>query len=172
MKEIWKKVEINNIYDYYISNLGNVKAAKKFVTYLDGRTRFYPEKLLKPRKDPKGYYFVSLYGDKYSEQHRVHQLVGKAFIPNPENKFCINHKDGNRINNVIDNLEWVTHKENILDGIKRGTIFKPNKKISEKQVNEIRELYSKKSFTQKQIAFKFGLKQAQISRITSFKNWA
>lgn len=66
----------------------------------------------------KGYYCLGLESpdstskNRKQKIHKVHRLLAEAFIPNPENKSCINHKDGNKLNNSIDNLEWVTVQEN------------------------------------------------------------
>jgi hypothetical protein len=69
-------------------------------------------KTLTPRLSKDGYPRVSLYVNKKPRAVYVHRLVAKAFIPNPENKPCVNHKDGIKYNSRVDNLEWVTHKEN------------------------------------------------------------
>lgn len=67
---------------------------------------------LKQQKNADGYLKVNLKKNKTQKQCKVHRLVAKAFIPNPENKRCINHMDLNKENNNISNLEWCTHKEN------------------------------------------------------------
>ena len=66
--------------------------------------------------DRCGYHEIVLNGKPY----RVHRLVAEAFIPNTENKPCINHKDGNKQNNNADNLEWCTHSENTIHSFKNG----------------------------------------------------
>lgn len=67
-----------------------------------------------PYINDNGYLIVGIYDSqvKYSVQHRVHRLVAEAFLPNPENKRTVNHIDGNKLNNRVENLEWATHKEN------------------------------------------------------------
>lgn len=67
----------------------------------------------KPKITKTGYLEIGLYSPKISLWKRIHRLVAEAFIPNPENKPFVNHKDGNKINNCVENLEWVTHQENM-----------------------------------------------------------
>jgi plasmid maintenance system antidote protein VapI len=81
---------------------------------VDGRVWSYrSNKFLSPADDGYGYKQVKLTKDGKQKACRVHRLVGQAFIPNPENKPQINHKDAVRDNNHVDNLEWVTAQENI-----------------------------------------------------------
>ena len=71
------------------------------------------EKYLRQEEHAKGYLRVDLYGkDGKRKHHKVHRLVAKAFIPNPDDKPQVNHKDGNKQNNSFTNLEWVTDEEN------------------------------------------------------------
>ena len=109
-KEIWKDIEG---YEglYQISNFGNVKSLDNTVIYSNRRIRKHKSKLLK-FGICRGYCIVNLYKNKRSSSSKVHRLVAQAFIPNPENKPTVNHKDGNKQNNCVDNLEWATIKEN------------------------------------------------------------
>jgi hypothetical protein len=93
--EHWKTIE--GFDKYQISSYGNVKNKVG--------------KLLGERIDSNGYNRVRLYGNEIKNK-LVHRLVADAFIPNQKNKKQINHKDGDKLNNNIDNLEWVTHSEN------------------------------------------------------------
>lgn len=106
-EEIWKDVKG---YEgrYKISNLGRVKS----LHYL----RSNKEKLLSINKSAKnGYYYVCLCnGTGRVKSAKIHRMVAEAFIPNPQNKRYINHKDGNKHNNFVGNLEWVTPLENNL----------------------------------------------------------
>ena len=74
---------------------------------------FYTNKFLKQKIDKYGYACVSLSKDGKSLSRTVHRLVAKAFIPNPENKPTVNHKDENKLNNCVNNLEWIRHIDNI-----------------------------------------------------------
>lgn len=116
--EIWLPV-VGYEHLYEVSNLGNVKSLGRVVPYSDGRIRTYTGKLLNPSEKgkrenaEKGYLEVRLTDDnKISKNYVVHRLVATAFIPNPENKPTVNHIDGNKHNNNVDNLEWATYSEN------------------------------------------------------------
>jgi len=74
-------------------------------------------RFLKYRLCEKGYPRVALKIDGKNKHIRIHRIVASAFLPNPENKTQVNHKDGNKENNHYSNLEWVTARENILHSI-------------------------------------------------------
>ena len=97
--EIWKEIPGTNG-EYKISNYGKVMTAKT------GR-------ILSPAIDMNGYERVCLFKMDSRRRYKVHRLVAITFIPNPNGKEQVNHKDGNKRNNSVDNLEWVTHKENM-----------------------------------------------------------
>lgn len=90
---------------YQVSNLGRVKSLARRMVIKD--------RILKPFGNNKGYECVHLWNIQHKEL-LVHRLVAEAFIPNPSNKKEVNHKDGNSLNNKVDNLEWCTHSENML----------------------------------------------------------
>lgn len=106
-EEIWKDIP-NYEGLYQISNYGRVKSIPR--TY---KKRKIDKEIIKKLKTmPNGYIRVSLSKNGKTKDYYVHRLVAKAYIPNIDNKPCINHKDCNRNNNNANNLEWVTHKEN------------------------------------------------------------
>lgn len=109
--EIWKDIPG---YEgrYQISNKGQVKSLPRYVSNHTGKL-LVKEKILAQRPDFKGYMRIDL-KDNCGKKHYfgIHRLVATAFIPNPENKPQINHIDGNKANNNIDNLEWCTNSEN------------------------------------------------------------
>ena len=111
MEEVWKDIAgYEGIYQ--ISNYGKVKSLK------NNKTR----KLI---EDRDGYLWVALYKNKKQKIFFVHRLVAKAFIENKTNKPQVNHKDENKKNNIVTNLEWVTAKENINYGTRT---YKASKK--------------------------------------------
>ena len=120
MQEVWKEIEGTNGM-YQVSNLGNVKSF----------TRIKKGGLLKPGRYSNGYLFVHFAKDtdKKGERHSylIHRLVAQAFLPNPDGLPQVNHKDENKTNNRVDNLEWCTHLYNQNYGTKNQRIGEKNK---------------------------------------------
>jgi len=130
MNEIWKPVVGYEGY-YEVSNLGNVKRVGSFrgvnKAYLNG---YY----LKPKDNGMGYLRIKLTVKNKSKRVMLHRIIAEAFIPNPQNKPIINHLNGKRDDNRIENLEWCTKSENCLHAVKLGTwgaLKKNKKKIKE-----------------------------------------
>lgn len=115
MEEIWKDIK-NYEGLYQISNLGKIKGLSK----QDG---FYylKERLLKPVNN-FGYQRIILSKNKIKKNYFIHKLVAEAFIPNPNNYPIVNHKDGNKENNCVNNLEWCSHKQNTEHAVKNNLI--------------------------------------------------
>ena len=118
MKEEWKP---NTGYEglYEASNTGKIKSFQR------GKAR-----ILSLCKNSQGYLQVVLRKDKAVKSLYVHRLVASAFMPNPNNKPEVNHIDGNKANNNINNLEWVTRKENASHAVKMGLYNKRTKRHS------------------------------------------
>ena len=129
--EIWKDI---TGYDglYQVSNLGNVKSFRESTKY--GKQKEY---ILKPSLINSGYHVVTLYSKNGKKRKfQIHRLVAEMFIDNPEGLPCVNHKDEDKLNNHINNLEWCTYQYNNNYGTARvrasATIAKP---IRQKTLN-------------------------------------
>lgn len=143
MNEIWKDIPgYENIYQ--ASNLGNIRTHIDKVTYTEKRGfRKWEQRILKQKRTKDKCHRVCLWKDGKEKTLLVHRLVAMAFIPNPDNLATINHKDGNRDNNIVSNLEWMSLADNIRHGFETG-LYGTNKKtrITNKKTGEILEFLS------------------------------
>lgn len=128
MKEEWKDIQ-NYEGLYQVSNLGRVKSFRQST-----KLRCKSEYILKPFLANNGYAQVTLYNNTKKHKFLVHRLVACAFIPNPDNLPQINHKDEDRTNNVVDNLEWCTAEYNNAYGTAKlraiDTVSKPIEQVT------------------------------------------
>lgn len=116
--EIWKDIrEYEGLYQ--ISNLGRVKSVNRKVE-CGVRVITIKEKIRKLNPNGNGYLNLLLHKEGVKKAHRVHRLVAEAFLPNPFNLPEVNHKDGNKLNNSVDNLEWCTKSHNEIHARKMG----------------------------------------------------
>ena len=124
MKALFEKTKYTK---YYITSSGKIIS----------KTNYHREKEIERKTQlnkSRGY----VYFRTRVKNYQVHRLIASAFISNPDNKSCINQKDGNKQNNNVKNLEWVTHKENTSHAIKHGMIklFKKNESSNLKYTNK------------------------------------
>jgi len=153
--EKWRK--INDYPNYSISNMGRVRNDKTGLI-----KKYYIMS--------NGYCIINLNKNNIKKSNLIHRLVAKHFIPNPENKLEVNHIDGIKTNNFVENLEWSTHKENM----KHASIkYLFKNKLTKKDVIWIRKHYIKahKIYGQKPLAIKFNVSQATIGKIINRKSW-
>jgi len=169
MEEVWKDIIGQNGH-YEISNFGKVRSTDRTID-----TIRWPQKLkgkiLKQRTNKTGYLFIKIRGIAY----RPHRLVAEYFIDNPENKPCINHKDCNKLNNHVNNLEWVTYSQNMFHAVENGLYpLGENIKTSKltfKDVKDIRKLYTANKYIQRELAEIYGVTRFAISKVVRNKTW-
>jgi len=109
--EIWKDI-IGYEGLYQISNLGRVKSLERIIMCKNNSKKKITEKIKKQQIGTTGYYTIMLYKNDLGKNFKVHRLVAISFITNPEKKIYVNHIDFNPLNNSLDNLEWVSNREN------------------------------------------------------------
>ena len=165
--EIWKDIEGYEGY-YQVSNLGRVKSFPRFGTISS-------ERILKLHLSKYGYLSACLCKDNKKVLKRVNRLVALAFIPNKNIFLEVNHIDGNKLNNCVENLEWCSNSENKVHAYKIGLLSRKgiencNAKLEMDKANEIREL-CKKGISQRVIAEQYGVRQQTISDIKNNKLW-
>jgi hypothetical protein len=123
MEEIWKDVKGYESL-YQVSNFGSVKSLDLIRVEWYGTKKFYKGKILKGVIQKSGYIAFDLYKHGKRKSIRCHVLVAKAFLPNNDNDLVVNHKDGNKQNNKLENLEWITFKENVRHAFKNRLMVK------------------------------------------------
>lgn len=174
VKEIW--LDIKNWEGMYqVSNLGRVRSLDRKVGHARQPNRIYKGKILKNVLNSH-YLNVSLSRNCEWGPYNIHRLVAETFIPNPHNKPQVNHKDGNKLNNYVSNLEWVTRSENSQHAVRTGLLLPTSgekhgrSKLTEKQVLEIRKVEPSYS-NSKPLAKKFKVSEATIYDIWTYRSW-
>lgn len=109
---------------YEISNLGRVKSLSRVIERNDGNTRVTEDRIILPFLTKCGYHQIVLCKDGVRKKHLIHRLVANAFIENPDKLPIINHKDENKLNNRVDNLEWCSAYYNLRYGKMQAKLVK------------------------------------------------
>jgi hypothetical protein len=154
MEEIWKEASVRG---YYVSNLGRIKGRSGKIM-----------KLQKKERDKENSYLHI--GTTNGKILQIHREVALAFIPNPENKSDVNHINGDKSDNRVENLEWNTRKENMQHAFKTGLakmkkgFESPYHRLTEEQVEYIRKNYIKgdKEFGSRALGRKFGITHSRV----------
>lgn len=185
-KEIWKAVAGYEGY-YEVSNFGNFRSETRTII-IAGHPRI---RIGKPKrtdcKNHKGYAGITFSKEGVMKKYLTHRLVAKAFLPNPENKGTVNHKDGNKLNNHVSNLEWTTHLENVRHAVETGLKkpVNPNKygnsqgenihsaKLTEEDVKFIRINSSKNGgrMNSVELGRMFEVNKTTIMQVVNRKTW-
>lgn len=175
-EEKWRPViGYENIYD--VSSIGRIRSISKPLKRKKRDRILIHNRILKPSVHPCGYRQVVLSKNKKQKTLRVHRIVAMAFIQNENNLPFVNHKDGNTGNNIVENLEWCTPKENTLHSYRElGRIpihgETHNKaKLSNKDVIEIRRKYVPYKYSFDKLGKEFRVDPSAIYLIIKGKNW-
>jgi hypothetical protein len=166
--EIWLPIDGYGGH-YEISNLGRLRSYGHFNKLV----------ILKLFLGDRGYYRKTLLikGTLIRKNYSVHRLVAMAFIPNHNGKPNVNHIDGNKLNNRVENLEWVTQSENLQHAVKLGTLKtrgenNPLAKLKTEDVLHIRKVYSEGKYTVNQLIKMYNVSEYAIRAIITKRTWA
>ena len=163
--EMWKTIE--GFENYKVSNLGNIK--------ITANSFSRKEKNLKPLKTKKGYFRVGLYKNKKCHFKSIHRLVAKCFIDNPENKKQVNHIDGDKSNNAVNNLEWCSYRENMNHAINNNLTPCGEKNGNSKlEKEDVIYIYNclKIGVSMYPIMEKFNVSKSTVMGIKTGKQWS
>lgn len=158
---------------YEVSDQGRMRRIKNL-----GSGRFAKGYILNPKPNSRGYLRTTLYVDGKRHNIAIHLIVLKTFVgPRPPGHVT-NHKNGDKTDNRLDNLEWVSQAENVAHAIEHDLFSftpkgedHPNAKLTEDDVKEIRQLYATGEHTQIALADRFGVSDVMISYIVNRKSW-
>ena len=157
--------------DYIVSSDGHVYSTKNI-----GRGKYHKE--IKQRKNADGYMDVTVGPNNFRTTRKVHRLVAQAFLPPPlDDTYEIDHKDRDRSNNDVSNLQWVTHKENVekipheVGSLARRNSNNGRAILNEEQVVEIRQLYESGQKNISELAREYQVGWTTISHIIKYETW-
>lgn len=160
--EIWIDVR-DYVGGYFVSNLGRIRSNSSRARVLKAAIS-------------SGYLVLTLYNNGAGKQLKVHRIVAENFIPNPDNKPCVNHIDGNKLNNHAANLEWVTYSENTIHAIDNDLLKlrgenNHKSKFSNADVAQIRKYYNERRPTFKELGEMLGVRKSTAHKIIKLKSY-
>ena len=163
---------------YMVSNLGRIKSLDKIVNSKYNSKAIKKGKLMQTNSLRKGYKYIELYDlETNHKKFSIHRLIAIHFIPNPNNYPMINHKDGNTLNNSIDNLEWCTASQNSKHAVDTGLmIMKKGEECTQSILSEldVRKIYSLKyngGMNAKEISKLYNVSHSTICDIFQGRTW-
>lgn len=171
--EVWK--DINGFENQYqISDLGKVRSKQRVLIRSNGHSQTVKGKVLKTFTSKRGYEFAVFQIGLKTKNFAVHRLVAIAFISNNENKYAVNHKDGNKKNNKLSNLEWVTKSENELHARRTGLKCTKGEKASKAILTEENVILIRKIhhyYSQYFLADLFSVSRSAIASVIKRRTW-
>lgn len=161
-----------------ISKSGQVKSCTRRVPSRYGSSRLLGSKVLRPFKTNHGYFAIQIRREGKRQNVLVHRMLAEAFIANPHGKPHVNHIDGDKSNNSLSNLEWVTHAENMKHASRMGLMRSssgpgeqsPASKLTWVKVAEIRRLLAQ-GLSHQQIAKMYAVSKGAIGYIARNETW-
>lgn len=171
LHEIWKDIPLFNG-RYQVSNTGLIRSA----TWVDAAGHIRRGKILKQNMDSSGYVQITLVYENKTKLFLLHRLIAKTFLPLIQGKDFVNHINGIKHDNRVDNLEWCTKRENSVHSFAIGLQCNkgdnhPANKLTTKDVIKIREIRSLTNIPYKKLGLLFGISKTQTRDICILKSW-
>lgn len=159
--------------DYCISNLGNIYSNNKNKCL--NMKKLSPMLQVRNKNTGDGYYYIGIRNNKNRTFFAIHRLVAMAFIPNPENKNVVNHINGIKTDNRVENLEWCTVRENHDHAMRTGLTLRGERHgrhiLTEDQVLEIRKRFAQGKINKSRLAKEYNIPRTTISRVILRNTW-
>ena len=160
---------------YSVSSRGRVKSLPRKIIRSDGQTKTIAGRILKPRKGTQGYLRVQLSQQNKPVDRYIHRLVARTFIRPPAEDEEVNHIDGDKENNCVENLEWATRRTNVDHATDTGLnpqgSQKHGSKLTEEDIREIRRRCEQAGETHQSLADDFGVSRSLVTGIVNHTRW-
>lgn len=169
MRNMWKDIKG---YEglYQVNESGDIKSLARHVENGSPKGMWLRERILKPHKNPRnGYYVVALCRKHVVSVYYVHRIVACAFLDSRDIRETVNHKDGNKANNSVENLEYATYSENNQHAYDTGLHSKKKRRLTPKEIKRIR--IEAKKYSRYELSLKYHVSKSSIDNLLSGKTW-
>lgn len=175
MTEVWKDI-VGYEGLYQVSNLGQVRSLDREVKHGD-RFRNDKGKILVGSVTPEGYPQVTLCRENKKRHIKIHRIVATTFMDKPDETYVVNHKDGNKKNNFLCNLEWVSYSRNVKHALEHELSLQRGQthdsaKLKDIDIPTIKKLRNEYNLNLKTIALVYGVHRVTIGDIINGRTWA